>query len=108
MPEGIRDACGVFSIAGHEDASHLTYLGLYALQHRGQESAGIVTAEGEHPHTHIGMGLVADVFKEGDLTKLKGDRGDRPCPVFHRRIEQHYQRAADHVRIPPGVGRRRA
>ncbi len=74
MPEGIRDACGVFSIAGHEDASHLTYLGLYALQHRGQESAGIVTAEGEHPHTHIGMGLVADVFKEGDLTKLKGDR----------------------------------
>ncbi|NPU99351.1 MAG: amidophosphoribosyltransferase [Candidatus Omnitrophica bacterium] len=74
MSEPIREACGVFAIAGNEEASHLTYLGLYALQHRGQESAGIVTAEGEHPHAHLGMGLVADVFSEEVLNQLKGDR----------------------------------
>ncbi|MGI6456278.1 MAG: amidophosphoribosyltransferase [bacterium] len=74
MSEPIRDACGVFAIADHPEASHLTYLGLYALQHRGQESAGIVTAEGERFYRHLGMGLVADVFSESDLEKLRGDR----------------------------------
>lgn len=74
MSEPIRDACGVFAISGHEEASHLTYLGLYALQHRGQESAGIVTAEGEHAYRHVGMGLVADVFSEENLDKLRGNR----------------------------------
>ncbi len=74
MSEAIRDTCGVFAISNHEEASHLTYLGLYALQHRGQESAGIVTAEGENPHSHLGMGLVYDVFSEEKLIKLKGDR----------------------------------
>ncbi len=74
MSESIREACGIFALAGNEEASHHTYLGLYALQHRGQESAGIVTAEGEDPHSHIGMGLVADVFDEDTLDKLRGDR----------------------------------
>ncbi len=74
MSETVHDACGVFAIAGNEEASHLTYLGLYALQHRGQESAGIVTAQGEHPTSHLGMGLVADVFDEDTLENLKGDR----------------------------------
>ncbi len=74
MSEAIHDACGVFAIAGHPEASHLAYLGLYTLQHRGQESAGIVTAEGEHPYAHVGMGLVADVFEEETLNTLRGDR----------------------------------
>lgn len=74
MSEPIRDACGVFAISGHKEAANLTYLGLYTLQHRGQESAGIVTAEGEHPYSHLGMGLVADVFKKEDLESLRGDR----------------------------------
>lgn len=74
MSDSIREACGVFAIAGIEEASHLTYLGLYSLQHRGQESAGIVTADGEHPYSHLGMGLVADVFDESTLSQMRGDR----------------------------------
>ncbi|MGC9327298.1 MAG: amidophosphoribosyltransferase [Candidatus Hinthialibacter sp.] len=74
MSEATHEACGLFAIADHPEASHLTYLGLYTLQHRGQESAGIVTAEGEHASSHIGMGLVADVFEEEALMKLRGDR----------------------------------
>ncbi len=74
MTETIREACGVVALANIQEASHLTYLGLYTLQHRGQESAGIVTAEGEHPRSHIGMGLVADVFDEPTLVQLRGDR----------------------------------
>jgi len=74
MSEQIKDSCGVFAISGHEEAAHLAYLGLYALQHRGQESAGIVTSEGERPRIHLGMGLVADVFTESTLSNLPGDR----------------------------------
>jgi len=54
--------CGVFGIWNHPEAAHLTYMGLYALQHRGQESAGIVTADGERLFEHKGMGYVSDVF----------------------------------------------
>lgn len=72
MSETIRDACGVFAITNAEEASHLTYLGLYALQHRGQESAGIVTEQDGHAHHYHGMGLVADVFKESTLQGLPG------------------------------------
>src|SRR5262245_60391704 len=67
-----REECGVFAIWNSPEASRLTYLGLYALQHRGQESAGIVSLnEGSHLH-HKGQGLVADVFTEDDLDRLKG------------------------------------
>lgn len=67
-----HDECGVFGIWGEPEASHLTYLGLYAIQHRGQESAGLVSLhEGKHYH-HKGLGLVADVFDEDDLQRLKG------------------------------------
>lgn len=67
-----HEECGVFGVWNHEDASHLTYLGLYAQQHRGQESAGIVANwEGEH-FQHKGIGLVADVFTSDALKKLKG------------------------------------
>lgn len=64
--------CGIFGIANHSDASQMTYLGLYALQHRGQESTGISCSDGEQVHTHKAMGYVADVFSEDVLAKLKG------------------------------------
>lgn len=64
--------CAVFGIWNHEEAARITYLGLYALQHRGQESSGIVSLfKGQHLH-HKGLGLVADVFKESELESLKG------------------------------------
>ena len=64
--------CGIFGIIGHKDAARLTYLGLYALQHRGEESAGIVTYNGKKIYQHKGMGLVGDVFKEKVIKSLKG------------------------------------
>ena len=64
--------CGIFGIANHADASQMTYLGLYALQHRGQESTGISSSDGTQVHTHKSMGYVADVFSQEVLNKLKG------------------------------------
>lgn len=64
--------CGVFGIFNHPKAAELTYFGLYALQHRGQESAGIVTYDGDTFRTHLGMGLVSQVFKADALEKLPG------------------------------------
>src|SRR5881392_3307062 len=64
--------CGVFDVFGHANAAELTYYGLYALQHRGQESAGIVTSDGTQFHTHKGMGLVSQVFSGDALQKLPG------------------------------------
>ncbi len=68
--------CGVFAVFGHPNAAVLTYYGLFALQHRGQESAGIVTADGANTrfNRHVAMGLVSQVFSPGDLEKLKGTR----------------------------------
>jgi len=66
--------CGIFGIEGREDAANLTYLGLYALQHRGQESAGIVSWDGSRMHLERGMGEVADIFKAGVLKGLPGSR----------------------------------
>ena len=57
-----EEECGIFGIFNHTEASKLTYLGLYALQHRGQESCGIVSSDGQGLHAHKNMGLVADVF----------------------------------------------
>ncbi|MFH1782069.1 MAG: amidophosphoribosyltransferase [Candidatus Omnitrophota bacterium] len=65
--------CGIFGIINHKDAARLTYLGLYALQHRGEESAGIVVQRGKKVYHHKGMGLVGDVFTERDIKALKGD-----------------------------------
>ncbi|MCX5736328.1 MAG: amidophosphoribosyltransferase, partial [candidate division NC10 bacterium] len=61
MLDRFQEACGVFGILGSSEAPNLTYLGLYALQHRGQESAGIVASDGETLHLEKAMGLVADV-----------------------------------------------
>ncbi len=69
-----KDYCGLFGIYGHPEAARMTYFGLYSMQHRGQESAGIVTWDGETIREQKGMGLVADVFNERHLAKeLKGD-----------------------------------
>lgn len=67
-----REECGIFGIYGHEDAANLTYLGLYALQHRGQESAGIVTWNGSRILVEKGMGYVADLFDESRISRLPG------------------------------------
>ena len=74
MSETIRHACGIFAIVNHPEAANMTYLGLYALQHRGQESAGIVTADGSRVCDHRGMGLVADAFSESILRSMRGTR----------------------------------
>ncbi|HET9866738.1 MAG TPA: amidophosphoribosyltransferase, partial [Nitrospira sp.] len=67
-----HDECAVFGIYGHKEAANLTYLGLYALQHRGQEASGIVSADGDHFHVHKGMGLVADIYHTQTLKNLTG------------------------------------
>jgi len=67
-----KESCGVFGVFGREDAAKLTYFGLYALQHRGQESAGIVTSTGKSTYEHKGMGLVPEVFNEPILNELHG------------------------------------
>jgi amidophosphoribosyltransferase len=67
-----RDECGVFAVYNHEDAAKLTYFGLYALQHRGQESAGIITSDGKRVFEHKAMGLVPEIFDEDVLGRLKG------------------------------------
>ncbi len=67
--------CGVVGIWGHPEAANLAYLGLHALQHRGQEGAGIVSSDGDRLHVHLGQGLVADVFGDRDvLGHLPGAR----------------------------------
>ena len=68
-----REYCGLFGIYGHQEAAPMAYFGLYALQHRGQESAGIVPWDGAAIREHRGMGLVHDVFNGRHLGKeLKG------------------------------------
>jgi amidophosphoribosyltransferase len=67
-----REHCGIFGIYGHPDAARLTYFGLYALQHRGQESCGIVTGDGTRVRQHRGLGLVAEVFNQDILGQLPG------------------------------------
>src|SRR5207253_4220400 len=67
-----KEECGIFGIFGHPEASTLTQLGLFALQHRGQEACGIVSADGEELHQFRSVGLVADVLNEDVLRKLTG------------------------------------
>ncbi len=64
--------CGIFGIFNHPEASNLTYLGLYALQHRGQESAGIVSSDGTRLFHYRQMGLVSEIFTRDTLKKLPG------------------------------------
>ncbi len=91
----LREECGVFGIFGHPDAAAITALGLHALQHRGQEAAGIVSFDGKRFHSERRLGLVGDAF-----ATPRGDRpaarhlGDRPCALFDHRRNDPAQRAA--------------
>jgi amidophosphoribosyltransferase len=76
----LREECGVVAIHGHPDAARQAYLALYALQHRGQESAGIATADGLHLANIKGMGLVSEIFTDDVLNKLPG-----PMAIGHTR-----------------------
>lgn len=73
MFQSLKEACGVFGVAGYPEASKITYLGLYALQHRGQESAGIVSRDEKELHHHIAMGLVSEIYSERTLNSLRGN-----------------------------------
>ena len=68
----LHEECAVFGIYGHKEAANLAYLGLYALQHRGQEASGIVSNDGEQFHIEKGQGLVADIFSQQALSRLPG------------------------------------
>ncbi|HSW40323.1 MAG TPA: amidophosphoribosyltransferase [Acidobacteriota bacterium] len=69
----LEEECGIFGIVSHREAARITYLGLYALQHRGQESAGIVSSDRKKLRIEKGMGYVVDVFDESRLERLHGD-----------------------------------
>src|SRR4030042_4629999 len=68
-----REECGIFAVYHHKEAAKMTYFGLYALQHRGQESAGIVVSDGKRVIEHKAMGLVPDIFDEKILEYLTGN-----------------------------------
>ncbi|MFN2747949.1 MULTISPECIES: amidophosphoribosyltransferase [Bacillus] len=70
--KGLNEECGVFGIWGHDEAPQITYYGLHSLQHRGQEGAGIVATDGQQLSAHKGLGLITEVFQNGELEKVKG------------------------------------
>ena len=80
MPDKFKDECGVFGIFGHPEAANMTYLGLYALQHRGQESAGIAASDRGQVRISRAMGYVADTFDGQTLAQLPG-----PLAIGHVR-----------------------
>ncbi len=82
----LKEYCGVMAVHNHAEASTMAYLGLHQLQHRGQESAGMVSSDGAHLHTHKAMGLVADIFSEEVLSK-PGQRLGDPCPAGSPRLD---------------------
>ncbi len=94
-----HDECGVVAIYSHPEAEKLAYLGLHALQHRGQESAGIVTSDGMTLHMHKAMGLVADIFTEEELAQDPRHAGHWPHPLFHCRRFGAAERPTDHGAI---------
>ena len=93
MLDKFKDECGVFGIFGHPEAANLTYLGLYALQHRGQESAGIVCADGQRVRLSRSMGEVADSF---DQRHARG--ADRHMPPSATSATRRRARAASRTR----------
>ena len=73
MPDSPKESCGVFGIyAPGDDVARSTFFGIFALQHRGQESAGIATSDGSRIRLHTAMGLVTQAFQEQDLERLTG------------------------------------
>ena len=73
IDETPREECGLMAVSGQQESANLTYLGLYALQHRGQESAGITSSDGKRLYLHTGSGVVSDVFDRKHLEALKGN-----------------------------------
>src|SRR5437588_9285547 len=71
-PDKFKDECGVMAVHNHREASTMAYLGLHQLQHRGQESAGVVSSNGERLYLHKAMGEVAEIFTEEVLSRLPG------------------------------------
>jgi amidophosphoribosyltransferase len=97
--EETKEKCGVFGIYGKGlDVARLTYFGLYALQHRGQESAGIVTSDGERLRAKKGMGLVAQVFDEESITNLHGH-----ISIGHNRYSTTGGSKSEHIQPMIGV-----
>src|SRR5678816_2053565 len=82
----LREECGVFGIYGHPDASRLTYLGLYALQHRGQESCGIVASDGAELRLERKMGHVSEAFDQSTLDRLRGASSIGHVPVSYTHL----------------------
>ena len=80
----LRDKCGVLGILRHEKAAELTYFGLYALQHRGQESAGIAADAGRGLRVETGMGYVVDVFRAEKKNLPRGDIASATCATPRR------------------------
>ena len=75
IEDKIKDECGVFGVFGHESAAETIYLGLFSLQHRGEESAGIAVSDGKNIDCYKKMGLVGDVFDNDIIEKLNGTHG---------------------------------
>jgi amidophosphoribosyltransferase len=84
-PQAPKEKCGVFGLWGHPQAARLTYLGLYAQQHRGQESAGISVSDGEVLSAHTGMGLVAEIFDTATIEQLDRQGGSSGGAIGHNR-----------------------
>ncbi|MDH5657705.1 MAG: amidophosphoribosyltransferase, partial [Spirochaetia bacterium] len=97
-----REECGIYGIYGCEEAANFTYLGLYSLQHRGQESAGIVTTDGGFLYRYAGMGQVANVFSKEKLDELSGS-----AAIGHNRYSTtgaSFLRNAQPIRVESNLG----
>lgn len=102
MPDKPREECGIYGIYGCPEASNFTYLGLYSLQHRGQESAGMVTTDGERLYRYANMGQVAHVFDREKLTQLHGS-----AAIGHNRYSTtgaSFLRNAQPIRVESNLG----
>src|SRR3989344_2605273 len=96
-----KEKCGIFAVIGPNfQAARLVHPGLWALQHRGQESSGIVSSDGKRIYYHKGMGLVSHVFDEDDLKKLKGylSIGHNRYSTSGGSIEKHAQPVIERVK----------
>ena len=107
MFDKFHDECGVFGIFGHPEAANLTYLGLYALQHRGQESAGIAASDGTQIRVSKAMGYVNEVFDSDTLAAAARAHRDGPRALLDGGREPARQRAADRRRQRSRAARRR-
>jgi hypothetical protein len=90
-----KEECGIVGVYNVEEAANHAYLGAYAQQHRGQESAGIVSSDGERLYRYAGMGKVADVFTPTEDSPAFGSPRNFTQPLFDYRRELFAQRAAD-------------